>query len=311
MIGEGTRQFARRALYRPPLAALGRRLRPRAAILVYHRIGRPARGFDPFGQAVSPERFEEHLDALRGRFPVTGLGELLAGEAPDRAVAVTFDDGYADNLAEAVPRAARYAVPLAVFVAVEPILEDGFFWWDELVSRAGGEGALARLHARWKELSADGRRHALAALRDADDGDGRPGPVALEARQGDPCRPLTPPELRELAAVPGVTVGAHTLSHPCLAALPAGEQLREMAGSRARLEEHLGRTVDLFAYPFGKAGDVSAETRRLAARVGFRAAFTTEPGRVVRSTDRFALPRLTVHEGPAPDLLRRVESLLG
>jgi peptidoglycan/xylan/chitin deacetylase (PgdA/CDA1 family) len=277
---------------------------------VYHRIGRPARGSsDPFGQAVSPERFEEHLDALRGRFPVTGLGELLAGRAPDRAVAVTFDDGYADNLTEAAPRAARHAVPLAVFVAVEPILEDGFFWWDELAARAGGEAALARLHAGWKQLSSGARRRAHAALRAL--GDGRPGPVALDTRQGDPGRPLTPAELRELAALPEVTVGAHTLSHPSLAALPAGEQLREMLGSRARLEEHLGRTVDLLAYPFGKEGDVSAETRRLADRAGFRAAFTTEPDRVVRSTDRFALPRLTVHEVPAPDLLRRVEALLG
>jgi peptidoglycan/xylan/chitin deacetylase (PgdA/CDA1 family) len=241
---------------------LGGWLRPRAVVLLYHRVAEPAT--DPHGQAVLPDTFESHLELLRREYHVEALPDLVEKlrrrRYRDRTVAVSFDDGYADNLMAAVPIAARLGIHLTVFVTVQPVLEGSPFPWDE---------------------------------------------------HEDHGRPLTLAELRALAAQPGVTVGAHTMTHPRLAALHVEDQQRELTASKERLEELTGQPVTLFAYPFGKPADVSAETLALARRAGYRAAFTSAAGRLVPSSDRFALPRLTVHEWPAEVLERRLRQCLG
>lgn len=265
--------------------SLFRRLWPRAVVLVYHRVAETQD--DPYGQAVRPETFTRHLELLAREHPIVPLRDLVAGRYKDGAVAITFDDGYADNLSIAG------RVPITVFVTVEP-LGGSRFWWDEI---AGIEpGLRSKLHARLKGLPGRERRGRLATLAWKED--------------ADRGRPMTLDELRDLASRPGVEIGAHTLSHPSLALLPAVEQERELAAGRTRLEEMLGRPVTLLAYPFGKPGDVSEETEELARRAGYRAAFTTVPRRLVPSSPPFALPRLTVHEWPAETLAQRVRECL-
>ena len=263
-----------------------RQLWPRAVVLVYHRVAETQE--DPYGQAVRPETFARHLEMLEREHPIRPLRDLVGRRYEDGTVAITFDDGYADNLAVAGK------LPVTVFVTVEPVLDGGRFWWDEI---AGIEPALrTKLHSRLKGLPGRERQGRLATLGRKDD--------------TDRGRPLTLDELRDLASRPHVEIGAHTLSHPSLALLPAAEQERELAGAKARLEELLGRPVTLLAYPFGKPGDVSEETEDLARRAGYRAAFTTVPRRLVPSSSLFALPRLTVHEWPAEALAQRVRELI-
>lgn len=259
-----------------------RKLWPRAVVLVYHRVAETED--DPYGQAVRPETFARHLEVLAREHPIRPLRDLVERRYEDGAVAITFDDGYADNLS--IPT----KLPVTVFVTAEP-LGGSRFWWDEI---AGLEDR-GQLHARLKGMPGRERREVLASL---------------ETDGTDRGRPLTVEELRDLASRPGVDIGAHTLSHPSLALLPAAEQERELVEARTRLEELLGRPVTLLAYPFGKPGDVSEETEALARRAGYRAAFTTVPRRLVPSSPLFALPRLTVHEWPAEVLARRVRELI-
>ena len=272
--------------------------RPRATVLVYHRVARVADPRDdPYGQAVRPETFARHLEALSREHPVVPLSDLVEAlprrRFEDRTVAVTFDDGYEDNLSQALPIAGK--VPLTLFVTVEPVLDGGRFWWDEI---AGVEpGLRTKLHTRLKGLPSRERKGRLASM--------------VSTWQAGYGRPMTVDELRDLASRPSVGIGAHTLSHPSLALLPAVEQERELSEARTRLEELLGRPVTLLAYPFGKPGDVSDDTLDLARRAGYRAAFTTVPGRLVPSSPAFALPRLTVHEWPAEHLMRRIRECLG
>ena len=105
-----------------------------AAILMYHRIGDP--GCDPWGLAVRPERFAEHLNVLRRNARPIGLRrlakELGEGTLKPGAVAVTFDDGYANNLYEAKPLLERHEVPATVFVTSGMVGREREFWWDEL-----------------------------------------------------------------------------------------------------------------------------------------------------------------------------------
>jgi peptidoglycan/xylan/chitin deacetylase (PgdA/CDA1 family) len=289
----------RERLYHPPLRPLARRLRPRAAILLYHRVAPVgATRDDPYGLAVRPKTFARHLKMVAREHPILPLGELVEAlpqrRYEDGTVAVTFDDGYADNLFDAWPIAAQAGVPITVFVTVEPVLDGGRFWWDEIAGLEPGERDA--LHARLKAMPGRERGPLLAAL----------------PKDGfDRGRPLTLDELRELASRPGVEIGAHTLSHPALALLPAAEQEREIVGARAKLEELLGRPVTLLAYPFGKPSDVSEEILDLARRAGYRAAFVAAAARLVPSSPLFTLPRMTVHECSAGYLAQKLRECLG
>ncbi|MGK5173596.1 polysaccharide deacetylase family protein [Geodermatophilus sp. CPCC 205761] len=269
--------------------------RPRAVVLCYHRVAET--DDDPYGQAVRPATFAGHVELLAREHPVVPLGELVDA-VPQRAyrdgtVAITFDDGYADNLTHALPIAA--GVPVTLFVTVDPVRNGGQYWWDGIAHLE--PGPRGELHARLKGLPDADRKRQLVTLSRTDD--------------VDRGRPLTVDELSELASLPGVEIGAHTLSHPSLALLPAVEQERELAGARAQLEELLDRPVTLLAYPFGKPGDVSEVTASLARRAGYRAAFTTVPTSVVPTSPLFALPRLTVHEWRAETLARRLRQVFG
>ena len=92
----------------------------------------------------------------------------------------------------------------------------------------------------------------------------------------------------------GMSIGAHSLSHPILARAPEEVAWREISESRTLLEKVLGQTVWAFAYPFGNADTVTAREVRLPEQAGFRCAFMNTGGGFGAKLDRFALPRVHV-----------------
>jgi peptidoglycan/xylan/chitin deacetylase (PgdA/CDA1 family) len=111
----------------------GRR-RNRPVVLAYHRIAHSAS--DPQLLSVTPENFAEHLRLIGEQHKAVTLPALVAaaseGRPMPRAVAVTFDDGYADNLLLAQPLLERRGVPATVFVTSRYVRDGRPFWWDEL-----------------------------------------------------------------------------------------------------------------------------------------------------------------------------------
>src|SRR3954469_24009177 len=113
---------------------LRRYLSSNAVILMYHRVA--DLDADPWGLSVSPTHFEEHLRVLRSLGTVMSLTQLVdglqQGRIPRRAVVVTFDDGYADNVEVALPLLEQHRVSSTVFLASGAIDRQREFWWDEL-----------------------------------------------------------------------------------------------------------------------------------------------------------------------------------
>lgn len=289
-----------------------------AAILLYHRIAEPED--DPFRLCVSPEHFEDQLERVRATYRVATLEEVVAGldQPPGQApcVAVTFDDGYLDNLEVAEPIASRLDVPLTLFVTVQPVLSGTRFWWDELAERilqATGFGELSLTigsrRRRFPVASPGERARTCVKLH----GLLRTLAVAERAAVLDQLpalghdervRPLTAEELRRLARRPGVKVGSHTLTHPALTSVDAAARERELVESRRELERVLGDTVDLVSYPYGRGADLDEEVVRCAAEAGYTAACTTVQRQVTSTSRRLALPRLTVADTSGDELLR-------
>lgn len=311
-----------------------------AVILLYHRIGITAP--DPWALNVAPENFQHHLRFLRRHLRPVAMQELLVaaaeGASLDDAVAVTFDDGYADNLQAALPLLERYEIPATFFIPTGAIDSVQEFWWDELerlilepaelppVLRItiGGDTYEYKLGATAKltrdEAAAAGwvawetpptARHALYA-----DLWSRCQGLAAVAREDVMCqvrawatdggatrparRTLSAVELRRLAASPIAEIGAHTITHPSLASLSLDEQKREIVQSRDDLESLIGGSVRTFSYPFGKSTDYTSETIGIVRDAGYHSACANIPGVVSPGVDTFQLPRLFVRDMDGP-----------
>lgn len=259
------------------------RQRAGSRILVYH-------GFDETGSTEFNTRMlargsiERHLAYFSAHCQVVSIAELMGGRrAADRlTVALSFDDGYANNLEIALPLLEKYRLP-ATFFITGALAEGTEILWADLVDLAArvvrGEMVVAgeryrrvrrgglvstrtgrRLlercrHARWREIET-----VMADLMPLLD---TPEAAAL----APVWRPLGPEEIRRMAASERVEIGAHGHFHTRLGLIPHDEAVVELKRSKAALERLTGREVDAVAYP------ENSYTRSLvdaAERIGYR-----------------------------------------
>ena len=264
--------------------------RPR--ILMYHSVGH---------EDVSIRQFRWQLRLLRGSFDVVSLPRLIdrlvAGTANGEEVVLTFDDGVRNHYSVVWPLLREARVPATFFVCPGLIESGAWLWNTELRTRLSllGRSERARIASRagcprtgeygmvdWaKRLPLDRRREfeeqARAATRQFE-------PTATQL---DRNAPLSWVQLKRLDPAL-VTIGSHTSTHPILTTLTREALDAEIAQSRIMLEQHLGRSVDLFCYPNG-ANDAAT---RDAVRNVFRAALATRQDVVTGAADLFALPRV-------------------
>lgn len=320
-------------------------LSSRGVILLYHRVASPPA--DPLLLCTSPEHFEQHLAVIRRECTPIGLEELAAacaaGKVPDRAVAVTFDDGYADNLLAAAPLLERHGQRATVFVA-GACLEGEPFFYDALEQILLGAPRLPRI----LRLVVDGRAHEwdlgewsrrpkspgadwwkwnlewtsdptprhtcyremFNLLRGATTGDRKRALSALRKAGGGGSESarlwMTKAEMRAAAGGGTLELGAHTRNHPVLTRLALEGQREEILAGKRMLEAAIDRPVRTFAYPYGSPWDVSADTVRLAREAGFSLACANTPGPVDSESDPFWLPRCLVRNWDGEEFARRL-----
>ncbi len=263
-------------------------------ILMYHRIA--SLEHDPWSLCVSPRHFAEHLDVLRKyrRIRLDALGVVGWSIRRKPSVAVTFDDGYADNFRAALPLLRRYDTPATCFIATGYIDSPGEFWWDELerivyTKNALDDGSRDEVHLslynQLQPLSHDARKEILEKLA-------RASGLVPAARKSH--RILTSNELAALASEGLVEIGSHTVTHPVLSAQSRAEQFAEMQFSKQRLETTLEREVTSISYPYGGKGHYSPVTVSVAAQCGFERACTTNATCVRASDSPFEWGRIQV-----------------
>jgi peptidoglycan/xylan/chitin deacetylase (PgdA/CDA1 family) len=286
-------------------------------VLLYHRVARLDR--DPYALAVRPEHFAQHCDILRRRCDVVPLREMVG---TSRQVAITFDDGYADNSQAASAILAATGLPATFFITAGRLGEHAEVWWDRLeqiVTRCNPVGGYIdvaigdrRLWADLRSPMARARAHFALYWRL------RPlAPHVIESMLADlesqlniravdraTHRWMTVQELRSLAASHEVDIGAHTLTHPLLASLPPAQQQNEIHGSRLRLEAVLGKPVDLFSYPYGSRDAFDTVTTELVRGSGFARACTGMRGLADPNGNPFLIPRNVVGDWDAPTFER-------
>jgi peptidoglycan/xylan/chitin deacetylase (PgdA/CDA1 family) len=280
-------------------------------VLAYHRV---LPEHDPlFPHEPDAAEFEARLRWIKENFNVLPLAAavqcLREDSLPKRALAITFDDGYADNYRIALPILQRLELPATFFIATgfldggcmfndavieavrratEPDLEldDLGLGHHPLASDESRAGTIARILESLKYFKPD-RRHK-AALE-----------IARRAGARLPTNlMMTTAQVRSLYEA-GMTVGAHTVTHPILAEIPAKQARDEMVAGRVALEKITGAPVRLFAYPNGRPlRDYRPEHAAMAREVGFDAAVSAAWGAARAGDDLFQLPRFTPWDRP-------------
>jgi peptidoglycan/xylan/chitin deacetylase (PgdA/CDA1 family) len=306
-------------------------------ILMYHRV--VVTDVDPWSMAVTPESFDAHLDVLSHDAHLVRLSDLaeFAGtaELPPRSVALTFDDGYADNMEAAAPIMERYGAPATLFL-VTGRKADAVFWWDELerillqpgdlppVLEWEFEGTRRRIslgndavysnadahrHRGWRafEDKPPTNRHRIFVklyprlkTMPEDERAARLDTLrnwaGLGADGREQYRRLSENSIRELARGGRMELGSHTVTHPVLSALPEETQRREIENSKRWLDNITGRGVNGFAYPHGSPDTYTPRTVELVREAGYSYACVAHPGLIHASVNRFKLPRIEVRD---------------
>lgn len=297
------------------------------AVVTYHGVF--PRGYNSQsprldGNLVSPQSLRSQLLLLRRRYHVISPEEFfhwMEGELelPPRSVLLTCDDGLSNVLTAMVPILQDAELLCLFFVtgaSADP--SPSMLWYEALyLMLSGAPGKIVLdlpdadirasfdkgngLHECWwklvEQLSQFDRGCRTLLLnqirlqlslpenwqqRFADD-------VNLASR----FFMLDMTGLQKLCAA-GMSIGAHSVSHPILAKTPPDMASKEISESRAVLERALGKAIWAFAYPFGNASTVTRREVQLAEQAGFRCAFMNTGGGFGAAIERFAFPRVHV-----------------
>ena len=255
---------------------------------------------------------------------------------PHRGIVMTFDDGYDDTLNTVKPLLDRYDMPATVFVVTGHIGHPREFWWDELERlllqpQSLPETLRLRINGnlyQWDTGEATNynqdefQRNSGWNFGRADDPTLRHClfrslyqllhflpkeqqwnvlDVLLRwAGAKEMVRPthrtLSREEVVRLAAGGLVEIGAHTVTHPVLSAIPLDAQMHEIRGSKIALEEILGGPTESFSYPHGLKSHYTMKTVSAVQEAGFVCACSSFAGVIRSDTDRFQLPRIVVQD---------------
>ncbi|BCS33211.1 polysaccharide deacetylase [Luteitalea sp. TBR-22] len=284
------------------------------AILRYHAVCGPE-GYayaDP-GICVSPEAFDAHIAYLSAQYAVLPLPEAVARirekrPLPPNAVAITFDDGYADNLG-AARTLHKYGVVGTFYLTADCLADGQPFWPTEiktLVDRLPGPSVTVRTprELTLPLVTSDDRYRAIKAFTKLCKGNLIPVREQLrtELRElaGMTAAPtptmLTWEQVREMVRL-GMDMGGHTLTHANLPSAGPEAAWQEIDGCRRALRERLGVEVTQFSYPNGGAELYHTEQlHRMVERAGFTGAATSSNGFATLASDPYAMERVEIEE---------------
>ncbi len=314
---------------RPGIATLWSRARWLAArgqrflILTYHRVLAAPDPLQP-GE-IDRAAFEQHVHVLSRHFRIRPLADTIR-RARERmlepaTVCLTFDDGYADNVQEALPILQRHGA-MATFFIASGYLAGRVMWNDviiEAIRRTNGTyldaedlglGSWSLEHPGARRAALKGllnhAKYLAAAERDS-------AASALSRRLGVAVPKelmMTPAQVASLAHA-GMQIGGHTVNHPILRTLDASTARKEIELNKRELERISEVPVEIFAYPNGRPEvDFDERDVQLVRRAGFAGAVTTHSATASDRDDCFRLPRFGPWSESATRFRLRMLSLM-
>lgn len=295
----------------------------RLLILGWHNIA-GTYAFPSIGES-GRKGFAQQMRVLSRTANVLALDDALerirsGADLPPRAVSITFDDGYADNLTLAAPILEGLGLPATFFLVPGLLSSDSDAWWETLgwalfnsmLDSFEWEDTTFTLDGEHTRRSTYNRLVTSLKLRPRSERDDAMSDLlaTLSPRGAPPRLFMDWSGARELVRR-GFSVQSHTCTHPVLSQETPTDQLRELVEARRRLEEGIDIEISTLAYPHGGLPDYNADTVDAASVAGYSWAVTTREGFSTSATPRLELRRCVVYpERGAIDLLAQLRYIL-
>lgn len=302
-----------------------------ALIIMYHSVvdERNAAFIDE-AFSVTTEQFEAQLRYLKRNANVISVSEMvdcIYGERrlPERAVVLTFDDGYLNNLTHAAPLLKKYDMPAMIYLCTGYIDRKQSQWDDVLYStfqfrtsqKLTWQGRDYDLSDAATLRAAFGELGGQMIVADIDERDRILEAVTAQLRPGCDFPQLTMSwdDVRSLAAnYPDIELGLHTADHLDVSRLTPEQLEAEIGRAQETFTRELGHAAEHFSYPYGRHTERVAEQLRA---MGLKSAVITQPTALVTSsTNPFMMPRYEISSslldlrlwmsGAFPDLAEKV-----
>jgi peptidoglycan/xylan/chitin deacetylase (PgdA/CDA1 family) len=295
------------SLFSPYFSGIG-------AILMLHRVSDCSES--PLGVNGHLSITPAFLDATLSRMKKLGYIFVGMDEALDRVksrnrerfATITADDGYRDNLVEALPVLEKHATPATIYIAPNLTIGVIDIWWEVLEQIVVAsptiqlDGVTLDCTTRSRKISAV-RQIACHLTRAIPEQERQTVLRRLAAAAGvdtvapGRCGLMDWDEIRRIAAHPLVAIGAHTMNHFFLRRLSDAEAGYEMEEANRVLRAELGVAPRHLAYPYGSAQAVGEREVGLAREIGYASAVTTRHGLLQpeHSGHLHALPRISVN----------------
>lgn len=285
---------------------------------MFHRVGKSKDQVFTEDLQVSPAYLESILQYFLSRnIDVLSLDEcyerITARKTSKRFVTFTFDDGYADNLTEALPVFEKYQAPFSIFLTTGFPDHSIVLWWyylerlvleneqiefrdDEQTFRFRSSTESEKKDAFWgirKYIMESSEQEYIPRLKNIFNTDHKG--LLSHTRE----LALSWSQVKELSEHPLATIGSHTINHLALSELSEQKVLVEIQDAQRIIEEQTGKPVRYMAYPYGIASTVGPREFRIASESQVKMAFTTESSNILKRHKKnlFALPRIEVMEG--------------
>lgn len=287
------------------------RLARGGAILCFHSI--TPHGSGEQGDAhVSLDDFASSVRTARRWAEFVPLSEIIARHREGRSTAglaaVTFDDGYAALQGALRQFVEREGLPIAIFVVTDAARHGATYWWDRV------DNLFPRIDTdRWRAFEDAcglpdayrlGQPRAFGPLRPLRQWilaayagrwpqhlEGELERLEQEAAYRTPQRAMTFDELNQLATMPGIEIGVHTVSHPVLPLLSDSDLQREVAAAYDLLRNRVANAIPVLAVPFGLYDE---RTLRLATSAGMMASLTLSGQTLASAVGPHAIPRICI-----------------
>lgn len=297
--------------------------RGRVLVICYHSVV-PDDTPDPhrLGNVVTTSEFAAHLEILTREFDPISAADLSAwysgsAQLPRRPVLVTLDDGYRNNLTYAAPLLLHYGVPALMFVTTGYIATERRLWPYEVQERilSWSEPELPLPSGNKCELPRDSGERYLVAQWVREECKNLPFEqtcayrallTAAGSLSGGSTESgfLTWDDVRELVRL-GFEIGSHTVEHPILSHVSPERLWDEVQLSKKTIEHELSMPCRYFAYPNGRARDITIESEKALRQAQYSFAFTTIPGFWSASENPFRLGRVVIPDHASVDMFHR------
>ena len=309
MIKNYLRKIYTNSAISPLINLFGSPWKGKGAILVYHRVVKDEEIEEDLelGLTVSCSNFEKHIKEIKSKYKICSMDEFvrnLKKKNNEFMVAITFDDGYKDNLYQALPILTKYEAPASIYVTTRFLNQEVDIWWYEL-----GEVIQNRteINFQYKEkkfnfLLDNKKRKFLAyqnlmklfkSLKIDAQNELMEKITNTKKRKNYSHICLNSEEILMLEKNPLITINSHGHNHQNLKILSDDEVKYEITKSLEVLENLINRKVKHFAYPFGGKDQVSTREYNVIEDMNFDSAVI---GSVypIKDCNFFSLPRIYV-----------------